>query len=168
MERNEARMYEIFETLNIQDYQVHEHVAIFSTEDSDRYGLAMEGLNLKNLLIKEKKMDGYYLVIIDEHTHMDLKHFKEVTGWGKVRFASKEELWETLQLTPGSVTPLALFNDTEHKIKVVLGKDIVIAPDDEKISFHPCRNTATITLRKADFLKYLDHVGNEVILEPVE
>jgi len=165
VDKNESKIYEIFKALNIVEYQVREHVAIFSTEDSDRYGLAMEGLNLKNLLIREKKTETFFLVIIDEHTQMDMKHFKEVTGWKKVRFADENELWELLHLSPGAVTPLALFNDIEHRIKVVLGKDIVIAPEDEKISFHPCRNTATLTMRKGDFLKFLEYMGNDIILE---
>ena len=165
MGNNEARVDEIFNETGITDYVVHEHDAIFSTEDAEEKGLIMEGLNLKNLLIKDKKRGNYYMLIMDDNHHMDTKHYKQVTGWTKIRFSTEEEMWDLLQLKPGSVTPFALFNDVDKQITVVLEKMIVDASDDELVNFHPCRNTATLSLKKKDFMKFLDYVGNKVIEE---
>jgi Ala-tRNA(Pro) deacylase len=168
MDENEKKFYDILEKAGIDDYKVCEHDAIFSADDADEKGIRMEGLNLKNLLIKDKKVGDYYMVIIDDHRHMDAKHFKEVAGWTKTRFANEEEMWQLLRLKPGSVTPFALFNDTEKKITVVLEKQIADAADDEQVNFHPCRNTATLGMKKSDFMKYLELMGNKVILEEYE
>lgn len=165
MDKNEAKLYDIFRELSITDYSVQEHEAIVTVEQGEAAGITVDGFDCKNLLIKEKKADKYYLVVIEAHRMMDMNHFKEVAGWKKVRFAHDEELFDLLGLVPGSVTPLALFNDTEKKITVVLGKELAEAGDDAKLLLHPCRNTASMTLKKGDFMKFLSRVGNEIIYE---
>ena len=162
---NEARLYEIFRTLGISDFTVQEHEAIVTVEQGEAAGITVDGFDCKNLLIKEKKADKYYMVVIEAHRMMDMTHFKEVTGWKKVRFAHDEELFDLLGLVPGSVTPLALFADTEKKTTVVLGKELAEAEDDAKLLLHPCRNTASMTLKKGDFMKFLAFVGCEIICE---
>lgn len=165
MELYEGKLYEIFEELQIKDYEVHEHEAIFSTQEAEDAGLILPGLNLKNLLIKDKKTEHFYMIILEDHRHMDAKHFKGVTGWGKIRFANTEEMWQLLRLTPGSVSPFGLISDTEHRITVVLEKLITQAPEEELVNFHPNRNTATLSMKKKDFLTFLEHMGCEIIFE---
>lgn len=161
----ENQLYEIFKEIGITNYTVKYHEPILTIEQADELGLAMEGLNLKNLFLHEKKTGRFFMVIIGDHRQTDLKYFKEVASWKQVSFAKEEELMEVLGLMPGSVTPLALFKDTEKRVVVVLGREIKDATALEKVSFHPCRNDATLTMTKEDFLKYLKHVGNSVIFE---
>ncbi len=162
---SESKMYEIFQELGITDFTVQEHVAVFTMEEVEKYGLMGDGLNLKNILIKEKKTGRYFLVILDDSRRIDMKHFKGITGWKQTSFASSDELFELTGMISGAVTPLALFNDIDKRITVVLGKEIVDAPDEETMGFHPCRNTATIFIKKHDFMKFLEYTGNEVVLE---
>ena len=166
-DQNESRLYEILKELGITDYKVYEHKAFFSCVDADEEYYNLPGHNLKNLLVKEKKSDRYYMVIINDKDHMDQKHFKEVTGWGKIRFATEEEMWQLLKLKPGSVTPFALFNDVDRKITVVLGREIAEADKEDIVNFHPCRNTATLALKNADFIRYLKYIGCSVIVDKV-
>lgn len=165
MDEKEAKLYAILEELNIKDYKVHEHEAIFTSQEAEDAGLTMPGLNLKNLLVKDRKNEEFYLIILSDQRHMEEKHFRKLTGWGKIRFARAEELMELLNLTPGSVTPFGLIFDTEKRVSVVLGKEITDAPDEEMVNFHPNRNTATMTLAKKDFVKFLDYIGCRVIWE---
>ena len=113
MDQNESKMYEIFHELQITNYEVVEHQVVTSIDEVDEYDLSIADLNVKNLLLKEKKSDKYYLVIIDEHKKLDTKHFKEVTGWKKVQFSNDEQLMEVLGLPPRAVTPLSLFNNVD-------------------------------------------------------
>ncbi len=161
----EKQLYKIFEEIGITEYTVKYHQPILTIEDADQLGLAMEGLNLKNLFLREKKSGRYFMVIIDDHRQTDLKYFKEIAGWRQVSFAKEEELLEILGVPAGTVTPLALFNDEAKCVIIVLGREIKDAPDKEKVSFHPCRNDATLTMRKVDFLRFLEHMGNKVIFE---
>ena len=161
----EQRLYKIFNEIGITDYTVKYHEPILTIEQADEFGLAMEGLNLKNLFLREKKTGRFFLIIIDDHRQTDLKYFKEVAGWRQVSFAKEEELMEILGVGAGTVTPLALFNDVKKCVVVVLGREISEASDLEKVSFHPCRNDATLTMTKRDFLRFLTHMGNTVIFE---
>ena len=165
MDQNEKRFFEILDELNIREYEVHEHVALFSAKQEEAQDCMFPGLNVKNLLMKDKKTGRYYMIILDDMRRMEAKHFKEVTGWTKTRFANEEEMWDLLKLKPGSVTPYALFNDVDKQITVVLGNEIVTAWEDTNINFHPCRNTATISIRKKDVMRILEYMGNKIILE---
>jgi Ala-tRNA(Pro) deacylase len=63
-----------------------------------------------------------------------------------------------LKLTPGSVSPLALINDTAKQVKVLLDKDVF---DQELVQFHPLINTATLLLAPKDVLKFIEATGHE-------
>ena len=140
-------------------------MAVKTIDEVDEHGLSMAGLNVKNLLIRDKKTEKYYMVIIEEHKQVDMKKFKEITGWKKNSFAGEEDLAQLLNLHDGGVTPLALFNDVDKRITVVLGEDIRKADDTEKIGFHPCRTTGTLLMTVGDFKCFLEHMGNEVLWE---
>lgn len=165
MTENEETLYQLFTDIGITEYTVHEHEAVFTSREAQDKGLMMEGLNLKNLLIKDKKSGRFFLVILDDHRQMDTTHFKKLTGWGKIRFANEEELLSVLGLTPGSVSPFGLICDREKLVTVVLEEKISNAEETELVNFHPNRNTATLSLTKKDFLRFLEYVGNPVIFE---
>ena len=162
----EKELYEKLKELGITDYTVKEHLPLFSVEDVIANDCMMPGLNFKNLLIKDKKAETYYLVILEDSRKMENKYFKEFTGWGKIRFAHPEELYEKMGLKPGSVSPYGLLNNGEHDIIIVVDHAIARADKDELINFHPNRNTATLTVKKHHFVKYIESLGNKIIWEP--
>lgn len=162
----EKELYEKLKEIGIYDYTVKEHPPLFSVEDVIANDCMMPGLNFKNLLIKDKKAETYYLVILEDSRKMENKYFKEFTGWGKIRFAHPEELYEKMGLKPGSVSPYGLLNNSEHDIIIVVDHAIAAADEDELINFHPNRNTATLTVKKHQFVKYLESLGNKIIWEP--
>lgn len=128
-------------------------------------GWDIDGLNLKSLLIRDKKKHNYYMILIEDSRHIDMKHFKKVTGWKQTTFANDEELWKYCRLLPGSVTPLTLFCDTDNLVTVVAEKQILDASPDTLLSFHPGVNTETVGLRKEDFLKYMAYINHEPVFE---
>ena len=162
----EKDLYAKLKELGITDYTIREHPPLFSVEDVIANDCMMPGLNFKNLLIKDKKAEAYYLVILEDSRKMENKYFKEFTGWGKIRFAHPEELYEKMGLKPGSVSPYGLLNNAEHDIIIVVDHSIARANEDELINFHPNRNTATLTVKKYQFVKYLESLGNKIIWEP--
>ena len=162
----EKELYEKLIELGIDDYSVKEHPPLFSVEDVIENDCMIPGLNFQNLLIKDKKAETYYLVILEDSRKMENKYFKGFTGWGKIRFAHPEELYEKMGLKPGSVSPYGLLNNVEHDIIIVVDHAIAEANQDELINFHPNRNTATLTVKKHQFVKYLESLGNKIIWEP--
>ncbi|MDD4209629.1 MAG: YbaK/EbsC family protein, partial [Bacteroidales bacterium] len=62
-----------------------------------------------------------------------------------------------LGVKPGSVTPFGLMNDTEKHVHVFIDNALQKA---EKLSFHPCINTASLIITKEDFIRFLHLSGN--------
>ena len=54
--------------------------------------------------------------------------------------------------------PKELF-ENGHRVKYYLDKDLL---NTEKVSFHPCENTASVVISKDDLLKFLSIWGGEV------
>ena len=63
-----------------------------------------------------------------------------------------ERLKAHLGLTPGSVSPFGLINDTAHTVRVVLDRDLKTA---SRVSFHPNINTRTYVIANDDFMRFL-------------
>src|SRR6202041_800267 len=57
---------------------------------------------------------------------------------GRFSFGSSELMQELLGVTPGSVTPFAVINDTGHRVTVVLDRALMA---HEILHFHPLTNT---------------------------
>jgi Ala-tRNA(Pro) deacylase len=61
------------------------------------------------------------------------------------------------RVKPGSVTPLALINDIDNKLPVILDNTLL---SYDVLNFHPLRNDATMTISKNDFNKFISYLGN--------
>ena len=64
-----------------------------------------------------------------------------------------------LKLIPGSVTPLGIVNDTENKVTVLLDKELT----QNKVLVHPNRNTATISIKYQDLIKFIEKLDHNFI-----
>jgi Ala-tRNA(Pro) deacylase len=65
-----------------------------------------------------------------------------------------------LGLTPGSVSPFGLINDTNKEVNIIVDNDLISA---QKQAFHPNINTSTLVISTDDFRRFLDWTGNNVI-----
>ena len=62
-----------------------------------------------------------------------------------------------MKLQPGSVTPLGILNDAEHRVQFYLDSEFV----GNKIGIHPNDNTATVWMQADDLIKLIRKFGNE-------
>ena len=90
---------------------------------------------------------------------MDLKELAEKISLTRFHFASAESLEEILNIILGSVTPLAIINDKENKVTVLLDKEL----KNKKILVHPNRNTATISIFYQDLIKLIESENHKII-----
>lgn len=165
MDEREQKVIVELDRLNIP-YEIHRHEAVYTVDQVVETGNLMPGMNVKNLVIKDKKSGNHYLVIIDDFRRLDFKAFGELTGWSKkARFAGDEDLMQYLGLEAGSCSLFGLVNDEERHMIVVLGREIAEAVEDEIINFHPNVNTATLSITIGDMFKFLESRGNKVIAE---
>ncbi len=151
-------IYQILKDLEI-GYQKYDHPAVFTVEEAEKYDRGIDAGKSKNLFLRNKKGDQHFLVIIISTKTIDLKRLSALLESSKLSFASPERMMKYLGLTPGSVSPFGLVNDSEKAIKVIIDNDLL---KYEKVAFHPNINTATIVINIEDFKKFLDWVGNKV------
>ena len=164
---DEQRLYDLLEEMQVP-YQVKHHPAVFTTEDAQRLRTDFPGMKMKNLFVKDKINEVYYLVVLGENRRLNFNELKRLVGGKKACFTTPEELDHFLGLIPGSVTPFGLIHENAREVVLVLDYSIASAPDETIINFHPCVNTATIALSIGDFKRMMKHFGNRIVEEQFE
>jgi len=89
---------------------------------------------------------------------VDLKTLDKKIGSARLSFGNADLLWEVLGIRPGSVTPFAAINDTQHRVTVVLQRAMMT---HELLNYHPLDNGRTTAIRSADLIRFLQATGHE-------
>lgn len=139
-------------------YERHDHPAVFTCEEAAEKRPTLPGADTKNLLVRNKKGDRMFLVVVGHDKRADLQALRRVLDVTKLSFASPERLLDALGVTPGSVTLLGLTNDTDHKVEVVIDQAVW---DAECVQCHPLINTSTLVIPHAGLEKLLEVTGHE-------
>jgi Ala-tRNA(Pro) deacylase len=142
------------------DYTLHEHEPVFTAEEALKVCGHIPGVHCKNLFLKDKS-DALWLVTLRDEKRADLKSLPEKIGSKRLSFGNAALLMEALGVTPGSVTPLALINDDAARVQPVLDRWMM---EQELINLHPLVNTATVTLRTADLMRFFSAFGRQPLL----
>ena len=140
------------------DYEITEHKAVFNMAEIEDVELPYPKDDAKNLFVRDGKKRDYYLISARGDQRVDLKEFRRKQGTRSLSFASAEDLMNKLRLTPGSVTPLGLLNDAEHKVIFYLDASFA----GGRIGVHPNDNTATVWMQADDLVELLRDAGTEV------
>ncbi len=152
----DPRLYRILEELGIP-FAYYEHPPVPTIEEARKYWVDIEATHCKNIFLRNHKGDKHYLVIL-EHTHgLKIRDLELRLKQGKLTFASDERMQRYLGLTPGSVSPFGLINDSGRHVHLFLDQNLRTST---RISFHPCINTASIVLSYPDFERFLQWTGN--------
>jgi Ala-tRNA(Pro) deacylase len=133
------------------EYDLHEHQALFSVEDSNKYRGQIKGSHSKNLFLKNKK-NKFFLISCEEFADINLKRVSKFLSLGNVSFTKEEYLINLLGVKPGSVSPFALLNNIENSIDFYLEEKLY---NSEFVSFHPLINTATLTMKCNTFIEFM-------------
>lgn len=141
-------------------HATHRHPPLYTVEDSKALRGSLPGGHCKNLFLKDKR-DDLWLVVALEDTPIDLKKLAKRLGAGRLSFGKPELLMEVLGVIPGAVTPFALINDTERRVRVVL--DAAMLRRDP-LNYHPLVNDATTTIAAADFRRFVADCGHEPLV----
>ena len=134
-----------------------EHEPMFTVEQSGALRETLPGARTKNLFLTDK--DGRVaLVVAKDDTRVDLKLVASRLGFGRLSFGNAELLAKLLGVTPGSVTPFALINDPQARLRVVVDEALLAFAE---VNCHPLENTATTRLATADLLRFIRACGHE-------
>ncbi|MEM7171728.1 MAG: prolyl-tRNA synthetase associated domain-containing protein [Pseudomonadota bacterium] len=132
-------------------YESHEHAPVFTVEESKALPVQLPGAHIKNLFLRNKK-GRMWLVVCQEDRKIDLKALGERLGAGRLSFGSPARLMDHLGVLPGSVTPLAIVNDIQGLVQVVLDRSLL---DHEVVNCHPLVNHMTTVLKVSDLQRFL-------------
>lgn len=149
-------MYALLGELDI-GFDYYEHPPVPTVEEASRYWKDLDATHCKNLFFRNHKGNRHYLVIMEHTRELHIRDLEQRLRQGKLSFASPQRLMKYLGLTPGSVTPFGLINDSQRHVHVFLDEHLRSA---ESISFHPCINTASLVLGYSDFMRFMAHCGN--------
>lgn len=136
------------------------HAPMFTVEDSRALRGDLPGGHCKTLFLRDKKRN-LWLVVALEDRMIDLKALTKAIGANRLSFGSAELLWEVLGVTPGAVTPFALINDTETRVRLVLDKGML---DLDPLNYHPLHNEATTAIAPGDLLRFVRALGFEPLI----
>lgn len=144
-------------------WNVLEHPAVFTVEESAAIHDALPGAHTKNLFLKDAG-GAFWLVTVDHARRVDLKALAVAIGARKLSFGKAGDMERLLGVTPGSVTPLAAINDREGRVRVVLDAGLAEAA---RVNVHPLRNTATVGLPGRALLGLLADWGHEPLVATI-
>jgi Ala-tRNA(Pro) deacylase len=144
-------LYQILDELKI-DFDYHEHPPAPTIEEAMKYWKDIEATHCKNLFFRNHKGNRHYLVIIDHRHNLGVHELEQRLRQGKLTFASPERMKRFLGVTPGSVSPFGLIHDHDHHVHLFIDGHL---RDSQRISFHPCSNTASLVITWSDFLRFL-------------
>jgi len=137
---------------------------VFTVDEMMPHVSHLPGVISKNLLVRDKKKKGLWLVTAPHDATISLSELAQQLGVsGGLRLAYEDVLVRKLGVARGCVTPLALINDRENNVHCVVDAKL-LDKATERVYFHPMVNSATTGLSPADFEKFLSATGHEPIV----
>lgn len=164
-------MYTREDVINLLDdkgisYEKADHPKAYTMEELQAFDLPYPNRDAKNVFVRDRKKNNYFLITIRGHKRVDLHAVREKFGTSRLSFASDEDLDDILGVELGSVSPFTLLNDTENKVQFVL--DDEFKTGNEIIAAHPNENTATLYLNVHDLVDLLEETDHSITWIPVE
>ena len=152
----ELAVYDMLEALNIE-YIRTDHKAALTMEDCIAADKLLGVELCKNLFLCNRQKTDFYLLLIPAGKEFRTKDLSHQINTARLSFASEDFMKELLGLTPGSVSVMGLMNDTAHKVRLIIDKDLL---SSEFFGCHPCINTSSLRIRTSDLMeKILPHLG---------
>lgn len=156
---------DVFDRLNIK-YDLVRHPAIFNREDEELVkNIKFGGKCCKNLFVKDKKANKFYLVSLPVDKRANLKLISDEIRCSRFSFGNEVELWDKLHIKPGSVSILNVIGAPDTDVTFVIDEDIL---SYENVSFHPNDNTASIAFSPNDIEKIMKEYNKDYMFLKVE
>ena len=134
----------------------YEHMPIFTAEEGVKHTSHIPGIAAKNLFMRDKA-NQFWLIVMPHYLKLNIKRLATLLDTSELQFAKPEQLMKFLGITPGSVTPLALINDINHEVQVILDENFM---DTDLIQIHPLRNDQTVTMKPKELIRFIESCNN--------
>lgn len=145
----EIAVYDFLDSLGIE-YERVDHAPADTIKDCIEIEKVIGVGICKNLFVRNRTGTEYYMIMMSGHKSFRTADVSKKLGTSRLSFASAQEMEKMLDVTPGSVTVMALKNDTAGRVKLCIDRDIM---NGEYIRCHPCINTSTLKMKTADLVQ---------------
>ena len=156
-EAREIRVYDLLDSLGIEYFRV-DHESAGTSLECEAVEKVLDHVICKNLFLCNRQKTSYYMLVMPSDKHFKTKEFSPLVNSSRLSFATPEDMLALLDVTPGSVSIMALMNDKENKVQLVIDNDLLLHED---FGCHPCKNTSSLRLKREDvfgkFLKAVHH-----------
>ena len=142
----EVRTYDFLDKLNIE-YERIDHETAMTMEECADVDEALGAMICKNLFLCNRQETTFYLLMIPGDTKFRTKDLSAQIHSSRLSFAKETYMEEFLDITPGSVSVLGLMNDREHRVQLLVDRDVL---KGDYIGCHPCINTSSLRIRQKD------------------
>ena len=132
----EVRTYDFLDKLNIE-YERIDHEAAMTMEECADVDEALGAMICKNLFLCNRQETTFYLLMIPGDKKFKTKDLSAQIHSSRLSF----------DITPGSVSVLGLMNDREHRVQLLVDRDVL---EGDYIGCHPCINTSSLRIRQKD------------------
>lgn len=164
-QEREIRVYDYLDSLGIEYYRV-DHDSIFGDDECEAVERVLDNVICKNIFLCNRQRTSYYMLVMPAHKRFNTSVVSHLLNSSRLSFASQEDMLSLLDVTPGSVSIMALMNDRENKVQLVIDKELLNHTD---FGCHPCMNTSSLRLKRTDvfdiFLKSVNHTPIFIDLE---
>lgn len=153
----EIRTYDFLDGLGVE-YLRADHDAAMTMEACRDVDTALGTAMCKNLFLCNRQETVFYLLLIPGDKKFRTKDVSAQIGSSRLSFADEKYMQEFLDILPGSVSVLGLMNDHDHRVALLIDKDLMADP---YIGCHPCVNTSSLRIAQKDlFEKILPATGH--------
>ena len=144
----EKRCYEFLDRLGVDfDRTDHPDQPATTMEVCEKVD-AILGVHIcKNLFLTNRQKTEFYLLIMPGDKPFKTKELSHQLGVARLSFATEEPMAELLDVHPGSVSVLALMNDHDRRVHLVIDEDVL---KEELFGCHPCENTSSLRFKTSD------------------
>lgn len=144
----EVACYDLLDQLHIS-YERVDHEEAATIEACEAVDAVLGTEICKNLFLCNRQKTQFYLLLIEGKKVFKTKYLSAQLGCSRLSFASPEDMVELLGVTPGSATVLALMNDPDNRVQLVIDRPVTKQP---YIGCHPCKNTSSLKIPTQDVL----------------
>ena len=157
----EVACYDLLDHLGIA-YDRVDHEAANTVADCEAVEGYLGAPICKNLFLCNRQKTNFYLLLMEGEKPFRTKELSKQIGSARLSFGSPEDMETYLGVTPGSATILAMMNDQNHRVQLILDRSVA---EGDRFGCHPCINTFTLNLSMQEIRqKFLPYLGVEPIL----
>lgn len=142
----EQRCYDFLDALGIA-YERVDHAPADTMELCAAIDEVLQAMICKNLFLCNRQQTQFYLLLIPEDKTFKTKDISHQLNVARLSFGSAEKMGELLDVHPGSVSILALMNDTDNRVQLLIDREVT---GRAFFGCHPCENTSSLRLQTDD------------------